>query len=87
MIFLPKKKLVFFFPPEKPEMIPAPPPSEHLGLFLRESKNSIFASFATNGNTARVKKLGNQCTRRRSVQWMPFAEIREIEEPFLMGAA
>jgi hypothetical protein len=34
----------------------APPPSAHLRLFWRK-KNSIFASFATNGNIARVKIL------------------------------
>ena len=33
----------------------APPPSEHLGFFCRNQKTHFFASFATNGNTARVK--------------------------------
>ena len=32
-----------------------PPPGEHLGLFCGNQKTHFFASFATNGNTARVK--------------------------------
>ncbi len=33
----------------------SPPPGEHLGLFCGNQKTHFFASFATNGNTARVK--------------------------------
>jgi hypothetical protein len=33
----------------------ASPPGEHLGLFCGNQKTQFFASFATNGNTARVK--------------------------------
>jgi hypothetical protein len=34
---------------------PTPPPGEHLGLFCGNQKTHFFASFTTNGNTARVK--------------------------------
>jgi hypothetical protein len=37
------------------KMVGAPPPNEHLGLFCRNKKTQAFASFTTNGNTARVK--------------------------------
>jgi len=52
--------LSFFIPARKAvdarwEMVAPPPPSEHLGLFCGNQKTQIFASFATNGNTARVK--------------------------------
>ena len=32
-----------------------PPPGEHLGLFCGNQKTQFFASFATNGNNARIK--------------------------------
>ncbi len=32
-----------------------PPPGEHLELFCGNQKTQVFASFATNGNTAHVK--------------------------------
>ncbi len=53
-------------------------PASILGFFGGKPKTRFFVPAITNGNTARVKYLANQCLRWWSARWLPFARMLKI---------